>query len=55
MHLALFLRNFFGQVHTCKCILQLYKVRPLRAAARYIPERGEAGHMTVVEKRAVHG
>jgi len=35
--------------------VQLYKVRPLRAAARCTPERGGAGHMTVVEKRAVHG
>ena len=32
-----------------------YKVRPLRAAARCIPERGGEGHMTVFEKRAVHG
>ena len=35
--------------------IQYYKVRPLRAAARCIPERGGAGHGTVVEKRAVHG
>ena len=33
----------------------LYKVRLLRAAARCIPERGGGGHMTVFEKRAVHG
>ena len=30
------------------------KVRPLRAAARGIPERGGAGQGTGVEKRAVH-
>ena len=37
------------------CAVQLYKVRPLRAAARGIPERGGAGQGTAVEERAVHG
>eukprot|EP01048_Picozoa_sp_COSAG05_P012417 COSAG05_NODE_1239_length_5425_cov_3.841532_6_plen_41_part_00 len=36
-------------------VYRLYKVLPLRAAARFTPERGGAGHRTVVETRAVHG
>ena len=40
------------QLHTA---VQLYKVRPLRATARDRGGRGGAGHMTVVETRAVHG
>ena len=44
-------------MHTLRVVLTavvLYKVWPLRAAARCTPERGGAGHRTVAETRAVH-